>query len=156
MITEPVPDLPQDTPQPRGSRQPARPRAGSVRRPSAAWMGVYPRDTPGVEAEEQEDCPPNQQRHGRDPRRPRGVRGECGCHEQCHTDYGNYPSSHGYPSEVAGMASGHGSPVRWNRAAEYYRTVNPALLRLRKAPERVCAIHRATMTRPTRSSRCVA
>jgi hypothetical protein len=48
------------------------------------------------------------------------------------------------------MASSHASLVRWNRAAEYYRTVNPALLRLRKAPERVCTIHRATMTRPTR------
>jgi hypothetical protein len=46
------------------------------------------------------------------------------------------------------MASGHGSLVRRNRAAKYYRTVNPALLRLRKAPERVCTIHRATMTRP--------
>ncbi len=46
------------------------------------------------------------------------------------------------------MASSHGSLVRWNRAAEYYRKVNPALLRLRKAPERACAIHRATMTRP--------
>ncbi len=48
------------------------------------------------------------------------------------------------------MASSRGSLVRWNRAAKYYRTVNPALLRLRKAPQRVCAIHRATMTRPTR------
>lgn len=48
------------------------------------------------------------------------------------------------------MASGHGSLMRWNRAAEYYRKVNLALLRLRKAPERVCAIHRVTMTRPTR------
>ncbi len=48
------------------------------------------------------------------------------------------------------MASSHGSLVRWNRAAEYHRKVNPALLRLRKAPERACAIHRATMTRPTR------
>jgi hypothetical protein len=47
------------------------------------------------------------------------------------------------------MASGHGCLVRWNRAAEYYRLVNLALLRLRKAPEWVCAIHRATMTRPT-------
>jgi hypothetical protein len=45
------------------------------------------------------------------------------------------------------MASSHGSLVRWNRAAEYYGSVNPALLRLRKAPERVCAIHRAIMTR---------
>jgi len=48
------------------------------------------------------------------------------------------------------MASSHASQVRWNRAAEYYRTVNPALLRLRKAPQRVYAIHHATMTRPTR------
>jgi hypothetical protein len=48
------------------------------------------------------------------------------------------------------MASSHGSLGRWNRAAEYYRKVNPALLRLREAPERVCAIHRATMTCPTR------
>jgi hypothetical protein len=48
------------------------------------------------------------------------------------------------------MASSHGSLVRWNRPTEYYRKVNPALLRLRKAPERACAIHRATMTRPTR------
>jgi hypothetical protein len=47
------------------------------------------------------------------------------------------------------MASSHGSLVRWNRAAEYYRKMNPALLRLRKAPEGVCAVHRATMTRPT-------
>jgi hypothetical protein len=48
------------------------------------------------------------------------------------------------------MASSHTSQVRWNRATEYYRKVNPALLRLRKAPERVRSIHRATMTRPTR------
>ena len=48
------------------------------------------------------------------------------------------------------MASSHGSLLGWNRATEYYRKVNPALLRLRKAPERTCAIHRATMTRPTR------
>jgi hypothetical protein len=48
------------------------------------------------------------------------------------------------------MASSHASQVRWNWAAEYYRTVNLTLLRLRKAPERVCIIHRATMTRPTR------
>jgi hypothetical protein len=48
------------------------------------------------------------------------------------------------------MASSHTSQVRWNRAAEYYRQVNPALLRLRKAPERVCVIHRANMTRPAR------
>jgi hypothetical protein len=48
------------------------------------------------------------------------------------------------------MASSHGSLVRWDRPTEYYRLVDPALLRLRKAPERVCTIHRATMTRPTR------
>jgi len=48
------------------------------------------------------------------------------------------------------MASSRASQGRWNRAAEYYREVNPALLRLRKAPQRVCAIHRATMTRCTR------
>ena len=52
---------------------------------------------------------------------------------------------------AARMVSSHGSQLRWNRAAEDHRTVNPALLRLRKAPERVCAIHhRATMTPPTR------
>jgi hypothetical protein len=48
------------------------------------------------------------------------------------------------------MASSHGSPARWHRATEYYRKVNPPLLRLRKAPERVYVMHRATMTRPTR------
>ena len=48
------------------------------------------------------------------------------------------------------MASSHGSLMRWNRAAEHYRKVNPALLRLRKAPERVYAIHSATMTHPAR------
>jgi hypothetical protein len=48
------------------------------------------------------------------------------------------------------MASSHASQVRRNRAAEYHRKVNPALLRLRKAPEPVCGIHRATMTHPTR------
>jgi hypothetical protein len=47
------------------------------------------------------------------------------------------------------MASSHASLARWNRAAEYYRKVNPALLRLRKALERVCVMHRATMTCPT-------
>ena len=46
------------------------------------------------------------------------------------------------------MASRHSSKLRGDRAAEYHRTVNPALLRLRKLPERVCVIHRATMTRP--------
>ena len=113
-------------------------------------MVISARGTPRIEAEKEEDRPPNDERRGREPRRPCGVRGECGCHEHPHTDHGNYPSHHGYPPEVAGMASSHGTLVRWNRAAEYYRKVNPALLRLRKAPERACAIHRATMTRPTR------
>ena len=113
-------------------------------------MVIDPRGTPRIEAEKEEDRPPNQERRGREPQRPGGVRGECGCHEHRRTDHSNYPSHHGYPSEVAGMASSHGSLVRWNRAAEYYRKVNPALLRLRKAPERVCVIYRATITRPTR------
>ena len=43
------------------------------------------------------------------------------------------------------MASSHASQVRRNWAAEYHRKVNPALQRLRKVPERVCGIHRATM-----------
>lgn len=73
------------------------------------------------------------------------------CQRESPADHSNYPSHHGYPPEAAGMASSHGGLVRWNRAAEYDRTVNPALLRLRKAPERVCAIHhRATVARPTR------
>jgi hypothetical protein len=78
------------------------------------------------------------------------MRGERGYHEHPHADHSDYRSRHGYPSEVAGMASSHGNLGRWNRAAEYYRKVNPALLRLRDAPERVSAVHRATMTRPTR------
>jgi hypothetical protein len=112
-------------------------------------MMIDPRGTPRVEAEKEEDRPQNQDRRGREPQRPCGVQ-KCVCDEQHHTDHSTYPSHHGYPPEVAGMASSHGSLVRWNRAAEYYRKVNPALLRLRKTPERVCAIHRATMTRPTR------
>ena len=46
------------------------------------------------------------------------------------------------------MASSHISQVRWNRAAEYYRTVKPALLRFRKAPERVRVIHRRNYGMP--------
>jgi hypothetical protein len=117
---------------------------------SAARMVISARGTPRIDAEKEEDRPPNQERRGREPQRPFGVRGECGCHEHRRTDHNDYSSRHGYPSQVAGMASSHGSLVRWHRAAEYYRTVNPALLPLRKAPERVCAIHRATMTRLTR------
>src|SRR5260370_32675618 len=117
---------------------------------SAAWMVISARGTPCIEAEKEEDRPPNQERRRREPQRPSGVRGECGCHEHRRTDHSNYPSNHGYPPEMAGMASSHGGLVRWNRAAEYYRKANPALLRLRNAPERVCVIHRATMTRPTR------
>jgi hypothetical protein len=45
------------------------------------------------------------------------------------------------------MASSHAGQVGWNPAAEYYRKVNPALLRLRKAPDGVRVIHRVTMTR---------
>jgi hypothetical protein len=47
-----------------------------------------------------------------------------------------------YPPQTTGMASSHISQVWWNRVAGYYRTVNPALLRFRKAPERVRVIHR--------------
>ena len=113
-------------------------------------MVIDPRGTPRIEAEKEEDCPPNQPRRGREPQRPCGLGSECCYHEHPRTDHSNHPSRHGYPSEVAGMASSHGSLVRWHRAAEYYRKVNPALLRLRNAPEGVCAVHRATMTRPTR------
>ena len=113
-------------------------------------MVISARGTPRIEAEKEEDRPPNDERRGREPQRPCGVRGECGYHDHPRTDHSNYPSRHEYPSEVAGMASSYGSLVRWNRAAEYYRLVNPALLRLRKAPERVCAMHRVTMTRPAR------
>lgn len=49
------------------------------------------------------------------------------------------------------MVSGHGDLVRRNRAAEYYRSVNLALLPLRKAPERICTIHhQASITHSTR------
>jgi hypothetical protein len=112
-------------------------------------MVIYPRGTPRIEAEKEEDRPRDQERRGREPQRPCCVRGERGYHEHRRTDHSNYPSRHGYPSEVAGMASSHASLARWNRAAEYYRKVNPPLLRLRKAPERVCVLHCATMTRPT-------
>lgn len=114
-------------------------------------MVINPRGTPRIEAAKKVDRPPKQERRGRAPRPAGDVRGECGCHEHPHADHGKYPLHHGYPPEAAGMASSHGSLVGWNRAAEHYRNVDPALLRLGKAPERVCIIHhRITMTPPTR------
>lgn len=50
------------------------------------------------------------------------------------------------------MASSRGSVGRWNRAAEQYRTMNLALLLLRKAPKRIRVHHGATMTPLTRRS----
>jgi hypothetical protein len=74
-------------------------------------------------------------------------REEGGRHQHHHTEDSKHRSQPRYPPQVAGMASRHGSQLRCNRAAEDHRTVNPAPLRLRKAPERICVIHRATMTR---------
>ena len=57
------------------------------------------------------------------------------------------------------MGSSHASQVGRNRAAQYHRTMNPAPLRLRKAPERVWRLRKAppeqvcahllTVARPT-------
>jgi hypothetical protein len=57
------------------------------------------------------------------------------------------------------MGSSHASQVGRNRAAQYHRTMNPAPLRLRKAPERVWRLrktppeqvyaHLLTVARPT-------
>jgi hypothetical protein len=57
------------------------------------------------------------------------------------------------------MVSGQASQVGRNRAAQYHRTMNPAPLRLRKAPERVWRLRKAppervcahllTVARPT-------
>lgn len=98
---------------------------------------MCPRGTPRVKTEKKEDRPPNNERHGSEPQLPSGVGRECGYHEHRRTDHGNYPSRYGYPPQAARMARSHISQVRWNGAAENYCTVNLALLRFRKAPERV-------------------
>jgi hypothetical protein len=126
---------------------------------SAARMAINARGTPRIEAVKQEHRRVNQGHRGDEPRPYAGVRGECVPREHPHAQHGPYPSHPRICTEVAGMRSSHASKVGRNRAAQYHRTMNPAPLRLRKAPERVWRLrktppeqvyaHLLTVARPT-------
>jgi hypothetical protein len=50
------------------------------------------------------------------------------------------------------MVSSHASQVGRHRAAQYHRTMNPAPLRLRKAPEWVLRLRKAPQSGSVRTS----